>query len=126
MGIANEFNAMMNVSCWILSQDDLADPQVNNVMSVHLFNCAAEFDMRTKKTTQMYPEKMLLMAKAPADKVCEIRWGIADEILSYDLARLEINTLKIRLLYEAELKEAMATGKLPFDLFILIWRLTRK
>ena len=126
--IANEFNAMTNLNCWndVLTQAELAEPKVHNVMFVHLFHGAAEYDLRIKKPTLQWPARMLLMVKQPAGTYCEIRKTVASEVLGADVHYLEINTLKIRTIFQGELERARDTGKLDESLFQLLWWIARK
>ena len=51
---------------------------------------------------------------------------VSQEILHADPTRLEINTMKILIMYEATIKKAAEDGLLSYDLWLLLWWLARK
>ena len=62
----------------------------------------------------------------PHEEECLLRKKVSQEILHADPKRLEINTMKILIMYEATIKKAAEDGLLSYDLWLLLWWLARK
>jgi len=109
---AHEFNCLMKRSCWtdVLSEDELNDPKIANIVVALLLVSAGEFHSRITLKTKRYPERLLLFVKKLPEEPCDDRKREAKSLLDADWRFLEINALKISILYRSELERMKSEG----------------
>ena len=83
---------------------------IDETIIVHAISSAAQIDYRIGQRVRQYPHKLLLMALAPKDEPFETRAIMAEELLAADPETLEVNALKIRIIYEEDLKRCAGHG----------------
>ena len=131
---AASFDSQLNAAYWadVLTGEEDDEQTIEecmgmqNIAVVHLLNAASEYDVRVLRPLNRFPAKMMLLAVTAPGQACETRKRISKEMLDADVATMELNTLKIRILFEEELRSASQNGLLDPSLFAVMWWVCRK
>eukprot|EP00959_Pyramimonas_sp_CCMP1952_P305361 6390303-Pyramimonas_sp.AAC.1 len=79
-----------------------------------------DFQHRIRGLCQEYPLKLLWIAYNEPDIQCTRRRDVARELLSANPAALEVNALKLVVLFRPQLRVAAENGRCPTCLYVLI------
>ena len=79
---------------------------------------AGGFDRRANARWHRYPDKMLLLARSPPDTVCQIRQGVAREML--ECAETDMNVQKLKSAFPADLMLCASHGTYGVKLWTLL------
>jgi len=124
-----EFEALCKKIAWadVLGRratvSDAANANLEVAIVILVLNAAAEYDSRLYARTRTFPDRWLILAKKPHNDVCTERQAVCGEILDAFSEFLEINTLKLRVIFKNELKDCRNTGKLDRHLWQFVYNI---
>ena len=85
-----------------------------------LLRNSAGYERRVMNEISEFPHRLLLLVREQAQTKCFVRMDIASELLGRRDEELEINALKIKKRFKADLEAAAANGTLSWRLFWLL------